>query len=155
MNKVCKIIKFSGALSLCATVVACSPPTELTVSENGVKQTISLEQKGTHYPADFPIAQYPNSRVIATSEGPIVPGTPAGKTVGLMSKDTKAAIIAYYKNQLSTNGWREEADSAGKQDRQKLGMFGFSRNKQNVLIQVRSGEELGGTMISITLISSN
>lgn len=144
------MVRLSAILPLCAAVTACNMPKEITASEHGVNYNVSLEEKGAAYPNDCPIVQYPGSRVVGVSDGPMAPGAPVSKSVGLSTKDSKETIISYYKNQLTANGWQEEADSQDKQARLSMGMLGASKGDQNILIEVKSSSEVGGSMINLT-----
>lgn len=145
-------------LSACSRTVTGGDGSAVTVSGDGTKISLkSGDGKTTvngsmnqDYPSSFPVPQYPGSKISTnmavntTAGGAATPG--AQTIIMLNTKDQPSQIIQFYKDKLSSGGWKIDSSV----DTPGAGSFvaaSKDTSKLNVSVMASSTD----TVISLTL----
>ncbi|MCC6978966.1 MAG: hypothetical protein IT343_11640 [Candidatus Melainabacteria bacterium] len=153
-----------GTLSVALTLSACSRSytgadgSSVTVSGDGTKISVKSGDGSTtvngstaqDYPSDFPVPQYPGSKIstnmAVSSTADNAGGTSGQKIIMLNTTDGSAQVVQFYKEKLKADGWTIDTtvDQPG-----VSGYIGASKGSSKLNVAVIPGTP--DTCISLTL----
>jgi hypothetical protein len=153
-----------GGLSAVAILAGCSRSytgadgSSVTVSGDGSKISVKSGDGSTtvngstaqEYPSDFPVPQYPGSKIstnMAVTSSAVNPGGASGqKIIMLNTKDGSSQVVQFYKEKLTAGGWTIDStvDQAG-----VSGYIGASKGSSKLNVAVIPGTP--DTCISLTM----
>lgn len=153
-----------GALSATLILSACSRSytggdgSSVTVSGDGTKISVKSGDGSTtvngsssqEYPSDFPVPQYPGSKIstnMAVTSTAASPGVGSGQKIIMMNTaDGSSQVIQFYKEKLTAGGWTIDSavDQAG-----VSGYLGASKGSSKLNVAVIPGTP--DTCISLTM----
>ena len=142
----------------CSRTVTSSDGSAVTVSGDGTKISLKSADGATtvngsssqQYPADFPVAQYPGSKISTNmtinSTATNSQAATGQKMIMLTTPDKSTPIVQFYKDKLTAAGWTIEnsMDTPG-----AASFVGATKDKAKLYVSIIAGTS--DTVISISL----
>lgn len=159
---------FYAVVTISALLSACTAPSVTFKGGGGEKVTLSNDGKNitikgsdgkstvseimtNNYPPNFPVAQYPGSTI--TNNMTMTNDGKSQTFVMLSTTDKAPQILKYYKDQLSSSGWKidnsSESSAMGSDTNMSMGALSASKGSSHLDMSAIGGEK--DTAISLGL----
>lgn len=130
-----------------ATFVAKSDGTTFTgTSADGGSMTMT-SGSSAKYPADFPVVQYPNSKIQMTLGSQGLSGSGAAQNIVITTTDSIDKVIEFYKPWFGSNGWKIEMEFKG----DGSAILAASKGETTAQVSAASAPKDGSSETTITI----